>query len=588
MSLHHAAQHLASKGRNGDTTLVHMTKGEVAGLQALAKKQGTSLTINPHTGLPEAFSLKSLLPMAAGAALVASGVGAPMAAAMVGGGMFAATGSLKQGLMAGLGAYGGAGLAGGLGAMGAEAGTAAAAGEAEAAAAAAAETEAAKQTALQTAGQEAVTPQAIEQVAGEQAARNAVGNQAVWEQSARDYASNAAGNTYELNGGYTPAFGSEAMGPQLPGATTDVMIPSNTGFSASTQQTLAQNPMQSGLEAAYKNPGAYVDKLGGGMQTAKLAGMAAAPAIADELTPKPYTPPEVKGDADMGQRYAFESGYDNSVPERTGQPAYKAVSNEEAKKLYGFADGGDVQYPYNEPVVRMATGGASGAPTAAAPSVGYEAGPFSGADFSGYGGPDVGNYSGYDSAPNAGRGISAAAPARMASTVTAPANGMRYDPSTQSYVGSGPSAGNIYKGGGEYGLDAESQKILDALPSVVSDVITGYDGGGGAANGGLMQAYANGGSTLGGYSDGGRLLRGPGDGVSDSIPAVIGRKQPARLADGEFVVPARIVSEIGNGSTEAGARKLYAMMDRVQKARGKTVGKGKVAKNTRADKFLPA
>lgn len=101
--------------------------------------------------------------------------------------------------------------------------------------------------------------------------------------------------------------------------------------------------------------------------------------------------------------------------------------------------------------------------------------------------------------------------------------------------------------------------------------------------------FASGGlSDLGGYSDGGRLLRGPGDGVSDSIPAVIGKKQPARLADGEFVVPARIVSEIGNGSTEAGARKLYAMMDRVQKARGKTVGKGKVAKNTRADKYLPA
>lgn len=110
-----------------------------------------------------------------------------------------------------------------------------------------------------------------------------------------------------------------------------------------------------------------------------------------------------------------------------------------------------------------------------------------------------------------------------------------------------------------------------------------------AAKGGVMHSYAQGGiSTLGGYSDGGRLLRGPGDGVSDSIPAVIGHKQPARLADGEFVVPARIVSEIGNGSTEAGARKLYAMMDRVQKARGKTVGKGKVAKNTRADKFLPA
>jgi hypothetical protein len=104
-----------------------------------------------------------------------------------------------------------------------------------------------------------------------------------------------------------------------------------------------------------------------------------------------------------------------------------------------------------------------------------------------------------------------------------------------------------------------------------------------AARGGNVQQY-----NLGGYSDGGRLLRGPGDGVSDSIPATIGNRQPARLADGEFVIPARIVSEIGNGSTEAGARKLYAMMDRVQRARAKTTGKGKVAKNTKSEQYLPA
>jgi len=111
-----------------------------------------------------------------------------------------------------------------------------------------------------------------------------------------------------------------------------------------------------------------------------------------------------------------------------------------------------------------------------------------------------------------------------------------------------------------------------------------------AAEGGMM-GYAMGGGlgSLGSYSDGGRLLKGPGDGVSDSIPATIGAKsQPARLADGEFVVPARIVSELGNGSTDAGAKKLYAMMDRVQRARGKTTGKNKVAANSRADKYLPA
>jgi len=132
------------------------------------------------------------------------------------------------------------------------------------------------------------------------------------------------------------------------------------------------------------------------------------------------------------------------------------------------------------------------------------------------------------------------------------------------------NAGDSRESGGDFGGD-------------------GYGGSYGFNRGG-MAGYAKGGlSTLGSYSDGGRLLRGPGDGVSDSIPATIGKKrQPARLADGEFVVPARIVSELGNGSTEAGARKLYAMLDRIQANRKKSIGKGKVAANSRSDKQLPA
>jgi len=175
---------------------------------------------------------------------------------------------------------------------------------------------------------------------------------------------------------------------------------------------------------------------------------------------------------------------------------------------------------------------------------------------------------------------------------------------------------------------ADAKKVADAattdtavLKKTSADSGGGGGGGGGNANGGQIMGYARGGVThpffskatgkfnfhpaqmyadggyavggglgsLGSYSDGGRLLRGPGDGVSDSIPASIGQnQQPARLADGEFVVPARIVSELGNGSTEAGARKLYAMMDRVQRAREKTTGKNRVAANTSADKYLPA
>lgn len=93
------------------------------------------------------------------------------------------------------------------------------------------------------------------------------------------------------------------------------------------------------------------------------------------------------------------------------------------------------------------------------------------------------------------------------------------------------------------------------------------------------------GGSIGGYSDGGRMLKGPGDGMSDSIPGVIGNKQPARLADGEFVVPADVVSHLGNGSTDAGAKKLYGMMDKVRKAR---TGTKKQGKQIKPEKYMPA
>jgi len=118
------ANQVQEKGRGQDTMLVHMTPKEVGGLQALAMAHGGSLTINPQTGLPEANFLKSILPMVAGAALAATGVGAPMAALLVGGGSYLMNPKqgLMGGIMAGLGAYGGAGIGSAL--MGAGASTA--------------------------------------------------------------------------------------------------------------------------------------------------------------------------------------------------------------------------------------------------------------------------------------------------------------------------------------------------------------------------------------------------------------------------------------------------------------------------------
>jgi hypothetical protein len=100
-------------------------------------------------------------------------------------------------------------------------------------------------------------------------------------------------------------------------------------------------------------------------------------------------------------------------------------------------------------------------------------------------------------------------------------------------------------------------------------------------------SYASGGGIagLGSYSDGGRMLKGPGDGMSDDIPATIGGKQPARLADGEFVVPADVVSHLGNGSTDAGAKQLYSMMNKVRNAR---TGNSKQGRQIQPRKYLPA
>ena len=201
--------------------------------------------------------------------------------------------------------------------------------------------------------------------------------------------------------------------------------------------------------------------------------------------------------------------------------------------------------------------------------------------------------------------------------------GLGFDPKTGRYTGTFEAPGSKKN---------DVQKMREELDALKSEQSRYNDTGGGNAAGGLMRyamggnigsrypspddgavmdtsnmvgahqtvnmaphypmqytgtGYASGGH-LGDYSDGGRLLKGPGDGVSDDIPAQIGARQPARLADGEFVVPARIVSELGNGSTDAGAKRLYAMMDRVQKNRRKSVGKGKVAVDSKAYRHLPA
>jgi hypothetical protein len=503
MSLQLAAQHLASHGRGDDKVLVHMTRGEVKSLNDLAMAHGGHLTINPHTGLPEAGFLKAMLPMIIGAGLAAAtggtslAVSPMMAAGIVGAGYTAATGSVKQGLMAGLGAYGGAGMGSSLAASGTATGTAGVATEAPQIA------NANMADAYKGVGQmqNGVNPNAfgasVPPVEGMNPANYQITPQDLANQKMAEIeaASNGARSSMDgLNGAKV------AQASQLSGA---------------TQNALA-NPTSAGLSNATGSWQGAKDFLGAN-KVPLIAGGVAALTNTD-----PTKPQEIKSDADQGQRFNYQA---NPTAAATGAVPNPNIPSYEQMMSNPQNFGAEQRY-FNHQYVNRAEGGPVEDMSTAA---------------------TLGENTMY---PMANMRSSA-----FATPYQTPQ-------STNMMQSMAPSGGGTVN-------------MMSGEPNMQGTRM---------ATGGISDAHYN----LGGYSDGGRLLRGPGDGVSDDIPAMIGEKQPARLADGEFVVPARIVSELGNGSTEAGARKLYAMMDRVQSARKKTVGKDRIAHNSRAEKYLPA
>ena len=518
MSLQHAAKHLEKHGRNGDTVLVHMSKGEVKSLNDLAMAGGGYLTINPHTGLPEAGFLKRMLPTLVGAGLMMVPGMQPAAAAMiVGGGTAVATGSLKKGLMAGLGAYGGAGMAGSLGAAGASSVVpeAAATAAPEAAAVATPPAPVVDPTAPNNfmRGDFSTVPQAAPPVPVNPAT------------SLRGISTSAPVVEAPVVEAPAPVVEAPASVVEAPVARIEVAPTQLSPAPATNAQTLrAQQNLFSGSDSLTTAPTTGVsptNSLRGNYSfTSDPVIGAASPAPAPLVEAAPETlstnPADYKNfEAGVNKYGAFgESPTNIDFKDMTASQRFEAL-----KKGTTFDNLGD--WASNNKMQAYGLGASLLMPEEKA----REKKPVD---------SDPGQQFEYQA--------NATSPTPMS------------DP---------------------YGRE---QKYYNQR------YVPRAAGGGMMASGGISDAHYN----LGGYSDGGRLLRGPGDGVSDSIPAVIGKKQPARLADGEFVIPARIVSELGNGSTEAGARKLYAMMDRIQKARGKTVGKGKVAKNSRSEKYLPA
>jgi len=458
------AQDLASYGRGNDTELVHMTPGEVKGLQALALAHGGSLTINPETGLPEAGFLEQILPVVAAAGLtyLTAGAAAPLMAGTLGAtgagivagagagaiisGGFAATQGKDVEQAALMGGLGGA-ISGGLGAYG-DAGTFAAAD-------AAAQTGAQATTVVPAGAAPAIPTNAMS---------------------------------------YTPSgeMVSSAYSPAITGAaspTTGFVPPSPTGLGANPPP-VPSDSYYSGLK-----PDQYIQK----------AGIQALPAVG-LLEDKQSVPggPEEDEYTRRLKKYRLSPDYKAYEAPRPN-PYYRASYAAEGGVMSSFDDetGSDT--------VGMARGGIA-----------------------------------TDNDPDT----------RNQDALTA----------AMTRLGKAGKAAGIKT----MPLPKASIKRLGDIRGATPEIES-------AAGGGIM-------SNLGGYSDGGRMLKGPGDGMSDSIPGVIGGKQPARLADGEFVVPADVVSHLGNGSTDAGAKKLYGMMDNIRKAR---TGKKKQAPQVNVDKYLP-
>jgi hypothetical protein len=147
-----------------------------------------------------------------------------------------------------------------------------------------------------------------------------------------------------------------------------------------------------------------------------------------------------------------------------------------------------------------------------------------------------------------------------------------------TYYGRGNEIDNLYS-------RLTGEERLYAMGGSVDDE-NGMDEARGLGLGNLSNGFMNMGSTPS-FAAGGqpRFLSGGGDGMSDDIPATINGNQEARLADGEFVVPADVVSHLGNGSSKAGAKQLYSMMDKVRSAR---TGRKSQGKQINPRKYLPA
>lgn len=583
MSLHALAKHMASHGRDEDKVLVHMTPREVEGLQAIAMAHGGSLSINPKTGLPEAGFLKSILPMLAGLAVSwIPGVNVAVWSTLAGAATGALTGDKNQSLLmrAGLGAlggWGGGGLGQALTGAGAAASTAGQAGIQSAAATQVGDQ--AAQQAAKIAAEKGMTEAAKQQL--QQELQKKLMAEAVQSQTKKAIAERVAqmgvkGAT-SFTGNASSALGGLGSVASKEGLVNAGNILAQTGkahafaAAAPTLSAMSQaKPIKGTQEVAPEyhvttyNPGKVNPNWGKpGNTQPYFIGQGYGPTTVTKNDPyKPtYSSYDKKGNPvgpagpsplEQAQILAQQNqqGENQIAPQQPIDPNMAAMQQymqqngmtmpNIPKPYFTAADGGDVPNDSSSP---------SAAPPMQSPLVDY-----------------INKVNGMKPPP-----ISATpqAQASTPATPTAPAAGQPDPVALQNYLNAHPngllSRMNFgqFGGLGSYGY-APTPKYDPATHSY---------------------SYANGGYTDSEYK-GGRLLSGPGTGVSDSIPAVInhdsGAQQPAKLSNGEFVLPAAAVAKLGDGDKDTGSEKLYAMLDRLDKVNLKN---GKALK---AERYLPA
>src|SRR6267154_302893 len=626
------ARGLAALGRGPDSQLVHMSNSEIGGLQHLAHMHGGSLTRNPRTGLVEAGWLSAILPDLIGAALVATGVGAPLAGLIVGAGDTAITGDWKQGLMAGLGAFGGGQLAGGLAGLGATggAGADAAATTGAGAGAADATTGIATQTpgTFGSLGALGGTPSGLGTLgtlSGDAAAPTALSS--VASQAAPSLAT--SGTTGAL------ADASAASATPLPTPTAGIapapdpnqivqsgINPKTGAIQYSTQAQLDATRATAARAAAIRNGAANlgqnsfmtnVGNMGRGIgdlagQGSGIRNLSFGGSLLSALDP-------MRGIAIPGVRHWTEDKLSSMLA--NDSPTVARLSSDFLGPTVAGETRGKIHYDTGGITANPALTAANTAPPPmnnpnmgppqAQPQSSFTPAPVmaqQGQSIAHPPSPQMAAYYQGLMQPPAQPQVPPAPPSTAWDSYLSSLNQRLQPPpppppppavgpgsTPHPVMGGGHNglripysggASGIGGGGSYYNPSTQTYTPYSHQSTGISTPGVGTPAyGGGFATGGM----AHGG--LGCYSDVGHLLRGPGDGMSDSIPAEItgGKPQQAALADGEFVIPADVVSHLGNGSTEAGSKRLYAMMDHVRRAR---TGKESQAPAIKPNKFMPA